>query len=316
MVTINDIAKIAGVSVMTVSRALNEPDRVSEATRDKIMAVVDKLGYVQNRDARSLAKGCAFNIGLYIPSDLDSTDIFVARTVSAIGERLGSLGYSLSFRRKMSIDVNCDGIIAVGLHIDEEDEFLRISEQKPAVLYGNSRKFENWVDVDNYKGIYNITKYIIGKGHKKLAYIGMDFSAHHVEQRRCGFADAVRDSGLELDENRLIATDNTEVAGFNACERLLAYGAPTAIVCATDLIAVGCMHALQRKKISIPNDVAVSGFDGFGMEKTVFPKLTTVKQPLFDVGVKLADTVVDMIGGSAPAKGICIEPDVLVGESV
>lgn len=315
MVTINDIAKIAGVSVMTVSRALNEPERVSEATRNRIMAVVDKLGYVQNRGARSLAKGCAFNIGLYIPSDLDSTDIFVARTVSAIGERLGSLGYSLSFRRRMSVDGNCDGMIAVGLHIDEEDEFMRISEQKPAVLYGNSRKFCNWVDVDNYKGIYNVTEYIIGKGYKKLAYIGMDFSAHHVEQRLCGFTDAVRDGGLELDERLIIGTDNTEVAGFNACERLLEAGSPTAIVCATDLIAVGCIHALQRRKISIPSDIAVSGFDGFGMEKTVFPTLTTVKQPLFDVGVKLADTVVDMIAGSVPRSGIYIEPDVLVGES-
>lgn len=315
MVTINDIAKIAGVSVMTVSRALNEPERVSEATRNRIMAIVDKLGYVQNRGARSLAKGCAFNIGLYIPSDLDSTDIFVARTVSAIGERLGSLGYSLSFRRRMSVDGNCDGMIAVGLHIDEEDEFMRISEQKPAVLYGNSRKFCNWVDVDNYKGIYNVTKYIINKGHKKLAYIGMDFSAHHVEQRRCGFTDALQNSGLIPDERLIIGTDNTEVAGFNACERLLAAGSPTAIVCATDLIAVGCMHALQRRKISIPGDIAVSGFDGFGMEKTVFPKLTTVKQPLFDVGVKLADTVVDMISGKAPREGIYIEPDVLAGES-
>lgn len=315
MVTINDIAKIAGVSVMTVSRALNEPERVSEATRNRIMVIVDKLGYVQNRGARSLAKGCAFNIGLYIPSDLDSTDIFVARTVSAIGERLGSLGYSLSFRRRMSVDGNCDGMIAVGLHIDEEDEFMRISEQKPAVLYGNSRKFCNWVDVDNYKGIYNVTKYIINKGHKKLAYIGMDFSAHHVEQRRCGFTDALQNSGLIPDERLIIGTDNTEVAGFNACERLLAAGSPTAIVCATDLIAVGCMHALQRRKISIPGDIAVSGFDGFGMEKTVFPKLTTVKQPLFDVGVKLADTVVDMISGKAPREGIYIEPDVLVGES-
>lgn len=316
MATIDDIARIAGVSAMTVSRALNEPERVSEATRKKVMTLVDKLGYVQSRGARSLAKGCAFNIGLYIPSSLDSTDIFVARTVSSIGERLGEHGYSLGFRRQMRVDGNVDGLIAVGLHIDDEPDFMRISKQKPAILYGNSKSFDNWVDVDNYKGICKMTEYVINKGHRKLAYIGMNFTAHHVEQRKLGFLSATSRAGITVDDNMIIATDNSEIAGFNACEQLLALGRPTAIVCATDLLAVGCMHALQRKKISVPSEIAVSGFDGFGIENTVFPKLTTIKQPLYEVGVKLADAIIDMILGNIPDRGTYIEPDIAEGESI
>ncbi len=315
MATINDIAKITGFSVMTVSRALNEPDRVREDTRKKIMAAIDKLGYVQNRGARSLAKGCAFNICLYIPSVLDSTEAFVAQTVSAIGERLGYLGYSLSLRRRMAVDDNCDGMIAVGLNIDDEEEFMRISAQKPSVLYGNSNAFANWVDVDNFKGVYDVTEYIIGKGHRNIAYIGMDYNEHYVLQRKAGFLRALEDHGLSCPDNMIIISDNSEAAGFNACERLLDTASPTAVVCATDLIAVGCMHALQRKKIAIPEKIAVSGFDGFGFENTVFPKLTTVKQPLYDMGVKLADTVIGMINGKIPEKGIYVAPHLMIGES-
>ena len=316
MVTINDIAKVTGFSVMTVSRVLNESEKVKEDTRKKIMHAVEKLGYVQNRGARSLAMGKAFNIYLYIPETLDCTETFVAQTVSAIGERLGSLGYSLSVRRQMQSNGNCDGIIAMGLNIEDESEFMRISEEKPALLYGNSSVFGNWVDVDNYKGIYDMTRYIIEKGYKRIAYVGMDFNAHYVEQRKRGFVDAMRDGGLSVEENLVVISDNTEVAGFNAGEKLLAANPPEAVVCATDLIAVGCMHAFQRKKVQIPQQIAVSGFDGFGFEKTVFPKLTTVKQPLYKMGIKLADVIVDMINGRIMEKGEYVEPEIIEGESI
>lgn len=316
MATIKDIAKITGCSVMTVSRALNNPELVKEETRNKILAASQKVGYVQNRGARALVKRCTFNICVYIPSSLEATEIFVAQTISAIGEQLGKLGYSLSLCRKISAEHNFDGVIAVGLHIEEEDAFIELSGQKPAVLYGNSQRFSNWVDVDNYRGLYKVTELILKKGHKKIAYIGMNHHARHVEQRKQGFLDALRDHGVESLPEMIISTTNSEQAGFEACERLLAQASPTAIVCSTDLIAVGCMHVLQRRGIKVPSEMAVSGFDGFGYENTVFPQLTTVKQPLYDVGVRLAETVVDIINGKEQSAGIYIEPEIKLGESV
>lgn len=316
MATIKDIAKITGCSVMTVSRALNNPELVKKETLDRIMEAVESTGYVQNRVARSLIKGCTYNICVYIPASLDATESFVAQTISSIGERLGVLGYSLSLRRKISMDDNFDGIIAAGLNIEDEDEFEKISASKPAVLYGNSERFDNWVDVNNYRGVYKMTEYIISKGHSKIAYMGMDFHAHYVAQRKQGFLDAMRAAGLEVPPGYVVSADNSEQAGFDACVRLLASAEPTAIVCATDLIAVGCIHALQRRNVKIPAQIAVSGFDGFGIENTVFPKLTTVRQPLYDVGIRLADAVVDSINGRPLKHGIYIEPEIKAGESV
>lgn len=314
MATIKDIAKMTGVSVMTVSRALNEPELVKPSTREKIMEAVGRAGYVQNRVARSLIKGCTYNICIYIPSTLDATEPFVAQTISSIGERLGEHGYSLSFRRSISLDDNFDGIIAAGFNIDDEEKFMRISEARPAVLYGNSDKFGNWVDVDNYRGSYNITDYVAKRGYRDIAYIGLDFASNYVKQRKQGFADALKANGLPLRDELSVETSNSELSGFAACERLLEF-APKAIVCATDMLAVGCVHALQRKHLRIPSDVAVTGFDGFGIEKTVFPMLTTVRQPLYDVGRRLADAVVDMINGKEQTEGIYIEPELIVGES-
>lgn len=316
MATIKDIAKLTGCSVMTVSRALNNPEMVKEETRNKILEASEKVGYVQNRGARALVKGCTFNICVYIPSSLEATEIFVAQTVSSIGEQLGKLGYSLSLCRKIAVEHNFDGIIAVGLNIEEEDAFIKLSEQKPAVLYGNSERFSNWVDVDNYRGLYKITEYILNKGHKKIAYIGMNHHARHVEQRKQGFIDALKAHNVIPQTDMIISTTNSEQSGFNACEELLAQASPTAIVCSTDLIAVGCMHALQRRKIQVPSQIAVAGFDGFGYENTVFPRLTTVKQPLYEVGVQLADAVVNLINGKEQSKGIYIEPEIKIGESV
>ncbi len=316
MATIKYIAKITGCSVMTVSRALNNPELVKEETRKKILAALESLGYVQNRVARALVKGCTFNICVYIPASLEATETFVAQTVSSIGEQLGKRGYSLSLCRNVAFEHHFDGVIAVGLHIEDEDEFIALSKEKPAVLYGNSEKFTNWVDVDNYRGLYKITELVLGKGHKKIAYIGMNHHARHVVQRKQGFLDALAAHSVTPSEDMIISTTNSEQAGFDACERLLERSGPTAIVCSTDLIAVGCMHALQRRGISVPDGIAVTGFDGFGYENTVFPKLTTVKQPLYEAGVRLADAVINIINGKRQQDGIYIEPEIKNGESV
>lgn len=316
MATIKDIAKITGCSVMTVSRALNNPELVKEETRNKIIAASQKVGYVQNRGARALVKGCTFNICVYIPASLEAVETFVAQTVSSIGEQLGNLGYSLSLCRKIPVLHNFDGVIAVGLNIEDEDAFIKLSEQKPSVLYGNSERFTNWVDVDNYRGLYKITELILDKGHKNIAYIGMNHHARHVEQRKQGFLDALKARGIEPQPEMIISTTNSEPAGFDACEKLLSKARPTAIVCSTDLIAVGCIHALQRRNIRVPSEIAVAGFDGFGLENTVFPQLTTVKQPLYDVGVRLADAVVNIINGKRQSEGIYIESEIKSGESV
>lgn len=316
MATMKDIARETGFSIMTVSRAINEPNLVKPDTYERIRAAADKLGYVQNRMARSLVTGRAYNICVYIPPSLEATDTFVAQTVSTIGERLGMLGYSLIVRREMTTDDNYDGVIAVALNIEDEEEFVRISEVKPMVLYGNSNRFTNWVDVDNYRGMYKMGQYLLQKGYSDIAYIGLGNHEHFVVQRKQGLLDALEAGNVHVPEDMMLVAENTEDGGFAAAQTLLERRMPRVIVCATDLIAVGCIHYLQRNQISVPDQVAVSGFDGFGFERMVSPNITTVKQPLSAVGVKLADAVVEMIEGQKMTAGIYVEPTLREGKSV
>ena len=317
MITIKDIAKMANCSVMTVSRVLNDYKYVNEDLRKRVQEVIKSSGYVQNNVARSLVQGCTHTICLYIPSELNSSETFVAQTLSAISEKLGNCGYSIMLQRQIPHAQNFDGLIAVGLNIDDEEKFMRFSSLKPSVLYGNSDAFSEWVDVDNFMGMYKITKMVIEKGRKNIAYVGFSYNARYVVQRKEGFIKAMQDSGFDINEDMMLATDNTEADGFSACETLMNMeNPPDAIVFASDLIAVGGVHALNRRKISIPKQVAVTGFDGFGLENMVFPKLTTVKQPLAKVGEQLAEAIMDMIIGIKLKKGIYIEPTIVEGESL
>lgn len=316
MVTMKDIARETGFSVMTVSRAINDPNLVKPDTYEKIRKATDKLGHVQNRMARSLVTGRAYNICVYIPPSLEATDTFVAQTVSTIGERLGTLGYSLVVRREITTDDNYDGVIAVALNIEDEDAFISLSAEKPMVLYGNSNKFTNWVDVDNYCGMYKMGQYLLQKGYSDVAYIGLGNHERFVRQRMQGLLDSLKNGGVDVAQDMILVAENTEDGGFVAAQTLLKRRMPRMIVCATDLIAVGCIHYLQRNHISVPEQVAVSGFDGFGFERMVSPNLTTIKQPLYSVGVKLADAVVGMIEGKKMGAGIYIEPVLQEGKSV
>lgn len=315
MITVKDIAKMAGVSPMTVSRALNEPQLVKEETRNKILKAVEESGYVQNKVAQSLIRGCTNTVCVYIPESLGAATSFVAQTVSAIAERLGEFGYGLLLRRSVSPkDRFYDGLIVIGIHIDEEDAFIELSKAKPSVLYGNSERFSNWVDVDNYRGIYAITEEVLKRGHTKLAYMGMGFSSRHVVQRRQAFLDALRAQGIV--DPTIVTCDNNEQAGFVACKKMLESKEVTAIVCATDLIALGAVHAIQRMGLKVPDDIAVTGFDGFGYEDTVVPNLTTAVQPLREVGIRLADTVLRMIKGESIENGVYVEPKIVLKQSL
>lgn len=317
MATIKDIAKRVGVSMMTVSRALNEPEKVKPETRERIEAVAEELNYYPNNVARSLARKCTKIVFVYIPKGLSATEPFVLQTVTAIGERLGERGYSFLLSRQLPRGESYDGMIMMGMSHDEEKDILGAKKiDKPIVLYGNSDDFESWIDVDNYQGERLAVKYLINNDYKRIAAIAAPQKMHYAEERLKAYKDCLNDYGMEADDNLVAIGAADERGGYECCMRLLDNGSrPDAIACATDSMAIGCMCALKERGLSVPDDVAVVGFDGFGYEKLVSPTLTTVKQPLFEVGVKLADTLVDLVEGGE-AKRMKILPKLLIGESV
>jgi DNA-binding LacI/PurR family transcriptional regulator len=320
MTTLKDIAKYAKVSVMTVSRVINTPELVKGETREKVNRAIKVLNYSQNTLAKALVKGYTHIIYIYIPSTYEITTPFVSETVASIGERLGEYGYSFFFGRKPYSDELCDGVIYTGLNIEDEDDFISLSSKKPAVLFGNSERFPNRVDIDNYFGEYLMTEKMIEKGKKKLAYIGLKYNALYAKQRHRGFLNCLKEHGIAFDDRFIILGDNSEGEGFNNAKRILESDGGDkidGIVCASDIIGIGVIHYLKRIKAKIPEDIAVGGFDGFGFEKMIYPSLATIKQPLYDAGRLLADKIVENIKSKKKQnKGIYIKPIFEEGDSL
>ena len=312
-VTIADIARATGYSIMTVSRAFNSPEKVSGKTLDKILDKADELDFHPNQVARSLALKRTNIIYVYIPKELSATEPFVTQTVAAIGERLGENGYSFLLGRDLPHKISCDGVIIIGVNKETEDKLPSLQIEKPVVLYGNHKAIPAWVDVDNYEGQKLAVKYLLNKGLKNIAYLSAPLYMNYAKERLQGYKDEMEDNNREV--FAVGCNDNNVSEGYEETKVLLQTGKPIdGIVCATDSIAVGCIHALNDAGYKIPKDVAVVGFDGFGYENMTNPRLTTIKQPLYEVGVCLADNLIAMLDDQQPKRSKIL-PKLVVNES-
>lgn len=312
-VTIADIARATGYSIMTVSRAFNSPEKVSRKTLDKILDKADELDFHPNQVARSLALKRTNIIYVYIPKELSATEPFVTQTVAAIGERLGENGYSFLLGRDLPHKISCDGVIIIGVNRETEDKLPSLQIEKPVVLYGNHKAIPAWVDVDNYEGQKLAVKYLLNKGLKNIAYLSAPLYMNYAKERLQGYKDEMENNNREV--FAVECNDNNVSEGYEETKVLLQTGKPIdGIVCATDSIAVGCIHALNDAVYEIPKDVAVVGFDGFGYENMTNPRLTTIKQPLYEVGVCLADNLIAMLDHQQPKRSKIL-PKLVVNES-
>lgn len=312
-VTIADIARETGFSLMTVSRAFNSPDKVSPRTLSKILDKAEELDFHPNQVARSLALKRTNIVYVYIPKELSATEPFVTQTVAAIGERLGESGYSFLLSRELPHKVTCDGVIVMGVNKETEDKLSSLQIERPVVLYGNHPSVPAWVDVDNYEGQKLAVKHLINKGCKNIAYMSAPLYMNYAKERLQGYKDE-----MERCDREVVAVecgDNNVSHGYEGAKRLLDMGKPIdGIVCATDYIAVGCINLLKERGYEIPKDISVVGFDGFGYENTTNPRLTTIKQPLYEVGVCLADNLIAMLDDQQPKRSK-ISPVLVVNES-
>lgn len=296
---------------MTVSRYFNDPNRVKPQTREIIQRAVEEMNYSPNSVAKSLAKKCTSIIYVYISPDLEVLHPFVQLSVASLGERLGEHGYSFLLSRRLYIDESCDGIIAIGLTLSEES-VLASFKKKPLVIFGNNRETANWVDVDNYRGSYEMTRFLLGKGCRRVAYIGVSQDKRYGHERWAAYRDCMEEKGAGYDEALVRMCDNKESFGYKSTKSLLEAGvAPEAIECASDLLAIGCIRALNEAGIAVPSQMLVTGFDGLGYEKIAHPHITTVRQPIYEVGIKLADMMIDILRGKAPSQGLYLVPEIV-----
>lgn len=296
MATIKNIAEATGLSMMTISRYFNSPEKVKASTRAVIKKAVDEMGYSPNLMARLSITNRTNIICLYIAGDIDTRHPFTLEFIMGIGEQLGKNNYSIQICRDGYENRICDGIVAMGADIQEEERLMKISEQKAIILFGNSSKKSNWVDINNYSGMQTMAAYVAERGYRKIGYIGTCWDMRYSRDRYHGFCDCMEKKQIKiLPENEVHVVHNDEEHGYDAAKQILENSDVEILVCASDALAMGVMRYANENNISIPNQLSVTGFDGLGYEKLVSPNITTIEQPVYEAGKRIADRILEVL---------------------
>jgi len=307
-ITIKEIAEIANVSSATVSKVLNnKAPYISDETKKKIFEIAKREGYIPNAVAKSLKIKSTKTIGIIIP---DVMNLFFSELARGIEDSAEKRGYSV-------ILCNSDN------NEDKEKKYIRVLQEKmvdgiiltaseksvemslkmrhtPMVLLDRDLNTDVRVGkifVDNETGEYEACKYLIEKGIKEIAFISSNVISKSSSQRLNGYKRALADYGILIDEDLIFLDSYSIETGFNGVLEILKKRKFKGICCGNDLIAIGAINALKQKQIRVPDDVKVIGFDDIQISKYINPPLTTVKQPIYQMGKEAVDMLINMING-------------------
>ncbi len=309
MASIDEVARLAGVSTATVSRALSGRGHVSDATRTRVLVAAESLGYVVSASASSLASGRTRNIGVIVPY-LDRW--FFSTVLTGIASALMRRGYDITLYsltadlelRGLIFDTllrrqRVDGVIAISLELSA-DELERLDElDLPVIAIGGPNPGLTTLSVDDVALARLATEHLLALGHRRIAHIGaspeFDIDFHIPTQRRQGFEQALADAGIPIHPSLFEPSDFTIEGGNRAAKQLLGRPgpAPTAIFAASDEMAIGALLAARELGFDVPDDIAVIGIDGHELGE--FFRLTTVDQFPLGQGERAALAILDEI---------------------
>ncbi|MBS4537213.1 LacI family DNA-binding transcriptional regulator [Clostridium sp. D2Q-11] len=294
-VTIKDVAKLSGVSISTVSRVINDSKPVSPEVKRKVLEVIEEIGYKPNEIARTLVTKKSYLIGVIVT---DLADSYVADMVRGIeevgkmynydillcstyGDKEAELKYIQLLNRKQ-----VEGMILISDTINDEiDE--KISEYSiPFVYLSRYSKFDKYptVSIDYHFAAYEITKYLIKLGHKNIGFVGYleDENSTQIEKYE-GYSKAMEE--MELDPSFIFETQGISIGhGYEALDQSIIKNELTALFCSNDEIAIGALNYCYDNQINTPEDISVVGFGDISIASLIRPKLTTVKEPFYDIG--------------------------------
>ncbi len=316
MATMKDVAQLAGVSLITVSRVINSPDIVSEATRLKVEQAMEALDFMPNFAAKALAQNNTRTIYLYIPGNIGISDPFNMHLIAGVAEELSNANYLFLVKRDLEFNHRCDGAIVMGLDLSEENAFTA-KIKVPFVLFGKNDLDIDCVDVDNELGAVMMTDKIIANGHKKIGFIMRDTSQRYAHERLEGYKKALEKNNIPFDEKLVRYAENSEQEGYTNAYDLMTREKPTAIFCCVDLLAIGAFRAAEKLKLKIPRDISIAGFDGLIFDLIPKVPLTTVRQPVYETGRALAARLLERLKNpKLPYERKYLEPEMKWRESV
>jgi DNA-binding LacI/PurR family transcriptional regulator len=289
--TLDDVARKAGVSTATVSRVLNEAGPVRPATRGRVLDAIRELNYHPNVHARSLAGGRSRTIGLVV-SNIENPfflDIYHALEWAARQRGyevvISSTGYSPAQLTSSVRQLVARRPSGLALVVSESEPGLAAelrASQVPTVVCDIDVRGPSVgsLTVDYQTGMQRILEYLRTLGHRRMAFVGHHTTLGPLNQRKSAFVDAMQDSPAELEHVIVTAEDGPE-GGRRAARQLLSAsgGRPTAIICVNDFMALGVLRELADQGLSVPGDVSVTGFDNIGLSNFACPRLTTADVP-------------------------------------
>lgn len=312
--TIKDIAVQSGVSLSTVSLVLNGNPRISPATRDRVHKTIERLGYQPNRMARALAWRHSRTLAVLMPQLKHGfADVYFGEIVSGIYDRACRLGYKILLEVARTEFVESkeylqlfdqkfvDGILFIGANSRHEFVEDFTDGTRPMLLVNNYSKRHdlNYV-VSNYRyGAWQATQHLVKLGHRRIGFIGGGLQEIQTSQDIFdSFKEVLAENGLDLDEQLIVDGWLTEEGGMKAAEELLRRDTGvTAIFALNDKMAMGAIKKLHELGLRVPQDIAVIGFDDIPQASFSIPGLTTVHQPLYEIGKQSCERLIELIHG-------------------
>ncbi|MEV8066349.1 LacI family DNA-binding transcriptional regulator [Streptomyces sp. NPDC085995] len=322
--TLEEVAARAGVGRGTVSRVINGSPRVSDATRAAVEAAVAELGYVPNTAARALAANRTDAIALVVPEPETRffAEPYFSDMLRGVGAELADTEMQLLLtfaggdreRRRLAQYLaahRVDGVLLVSVHADDPLPDLVAQLEIPAVISGPRSAAETLpsVDSDNYGGARSAVEHLLAGGRRRIAHITGHLDVYGAQRRVDGYRDALREAGLGVAEVLVEQGDFTEEGGRRAMARLLD-NAPDvdAVFAGSDVTAAGARQVLRERGRRTPEDVALVGYDDSAIARHMDPPLTSVRQPIEEMGRAMIDLLLTEIADRRPAGAPAHEP--------
>ena len=331
-VTIHDLARELNISASTVSRALNDNPRISQATKDKIKSLANKLGYQPNTVASNLRTQKTNTIGIVVPL---INRHFFSTFITGVEDVAFEAGYNVIISQSKDLldkesrvvhslfSNRVDGlIISMSMQTDQYDHFnLFANKNIPMVFFDRvAPDFKaHKIVIDDFSSGRSATQHLINQGCKRIAHLAGPVSLNTYRDRMNGYLDALKENKLPIDDELIIYNRLTRVDGLTAIKQFLKLkNPPDAIFCGNDTSALSMIVYLRELGIRVPDDISIVGFSNEPFSEVVTPSISTIKQPAYEMGQKAAELIIEEIEQKKPSKKyqtIILPSELIIRES-
>lgn len=336
---LKDLAEGLGVSITTVSKALNNHPDISAKRKKEILDYAKSVNYVPNQVARSFRQQKTKMVGVIIS---DNSNPFYARIIRGIEETLSVQGYyCIVMNSHEDVDkeiklvdelrgLNVAGVIIAPAAGNKKSREILRSNGIPYVLvtrYINKNE-DTYVVLDDFQAAYMTTKHLCGYGNEKIFFLNFLSSVSSAKNREKGYKKALEESGMEFDPSRVVSGCINQADGYEAMKRILEKNKPPfSVMCYSDYIAIGAICAIQERGLNLPYDIALCGNDDIGILSFVKPRLTTIGAPKLRMGIASAELLYELMkkqgnndtsdlkGDSVEEKHIFLKPELIIRET-